>query len=98
MVEPHGLSMRLCCRANQAHLLILAVQTIAARRGKKRAIIAVAHNLIVIGYHLHKNRSNYDDLGRDYFDCIHFDGLKRYLVKRLQQLGHKATLEWMQAV
>ena len=30
---------------------------LAARRGKKRAIIAVAHALIVIGYHLHTNQS-----------------------------------------
>jgi transposase len=53
---------------------------LAARRGKKRAIIAVAHT---IGYHLQKNQSNYDDLGGNYFDRIHSDGLKRYLVKRL---------------
>jgi len=70
---------------------------LAARRGKKRAIIAVAHTLIVIGYHLQKNQSNYEDLGGDYFDRIHSDGLKRYLVKRLQQLGHKVTLEPMEA-
>ena len=42
---------------------------------------AVAHTLIVIGYHLHKNQSNYEDLGGNYFDRIHSDGLKRYLVK-----------------
>ena len=53
----------------------------------------MAHTLIVIGYHLQKNQSNYDDLGGNYFDRIHSDGLKRYLVKRLQQLGHKVTLE-----
>ena len=70
---------------------------LAARRGKKRAIIAVAHTLIVIGYHLQKNKSNYEDLGGNYFDRIHSDGLKRYLVKRLQQLGHKVTLEPMEA-
>src|SRR4249920_1756336 len=35
---------------------------LAARRGKKRAIIAVAHTLIVIAYHLQKNKNNYDDL------------------------------------
>jgi hypothetical protein len=34
---------------------------LAARRGKKRAIIAVANTLIVIGYHLQKNQSNYDE-------------------------------------
>jgi len=70
---------------------------LAARRGKKRAIIAVAHTIIVIGYHLQKNQSNYEDLGGNYFDRIHSDGLKRYLVKRLQQLGHKVTLEPMEA-
>jgi hypothetical protein len=70
---------------------------LAARRGKKRAIIAVAHTLIVIAYHLQKNQSNYDDLGGSYFDRIHSDGLKRYLVNRLQQLGLKVTLEPMEA-
>jgi transposase len=66
---------------------------LAARRGSKRAIIAVAHTLIVIGYYLQKNQSNYEDLGGNYFDRIHSDGLKRYLVKRLEQLGHKVTLD-----
>ena len=70
---------------------------LAARRGKKRAIIAVAHTIIVIGYHVQKNQRNYEDLGGNYFDRIHSDGLKRYLVKRLQQLGHKVTLEPMEA-
>jgi transposase len=65
---------------------------LAARRGSKRAIIAVAHSLIVIGYHLQKNQSNYEDLGGNYFDRIHSDGLKRYLVRRLEQLGHKVSL------
>ncbi len=70
---------------------------LAARRGKKRATIAVAHTLIVIAYHLQKNQSNYDDLGGNYFDRIHSDSLKRYLVKRLEQLGHKVTLEPIEA-
>jgi transposase len=77
--------------------LSLQFRRLAARRGKKRAIIAVAHTIIVIGYHLQKNQSNYEDLGGNYFDRIHSDGLKRYLVKRLQQLGHKVTLEPMEA-
>jgi hypothetical protein len=52
----------------------------------------VAHSLIVIGYYLQRNQSNYEDLGGNYFDRIHSDGLKRhYLVKRLEQLGHKVT-------
>jgi transposase len=70
---------------------------LAARRGSKRAVMAVAHSMIVIGYHLQKNGSRYEDLGGNYFDQVHSDGLKRYLVKRLQQLGQKVTLEPMEA-
>jgi transposase len=70
---------------------------LATRRGKNRAIIAVAHTLIVIADHLQKNKNNCDDLGGTYFDRIHSEGLKRYLVKRLQQLGQKVALEPMEA-
>jgi transposase len=65
---------------------------LASKRGNKRAIIAVAHSLLIIGYYLQEKQSSYDDLGGDYFDRIHADGLKRYLVRRLEQLGHKVTL------
>jgi len=47
------------------------------RRGKKRAIIAVAHTLVVIGYHLQKNHTKYEEIGGNYFDRLHSDGLKR---------------------
>lgn len=65
---------------------------LASKRGKHRAIMAVAHTILVIGYHMHKNRCDYQDLGVDYFDRLHADGLKRYLIKRLEGLGHKVTL------
>ena len=42
---------------------------------------------------MQKNQSNYEDLGGNHFDRIHSDGLRRHLVKRLEQLGHKVTLE-----
>jgi hypothetical protein len=98
MVAPHGLSMRLGCRANQEHLLVLAVQTLSREARQEESRHRRGTYLIVIGYPLQKNQSNYDDLGGNYFDRIHSDGLKRYLVKRLQQVGHKVTLEPMGAV
>jgi transposase len=66
---------------------------LAARRGSKRAIIAVAHSLLVIGYHLQKNCCVYQELGGNYFDRLHAEGLKRHLVKRLESLGLTVTLE-----
>ena len=41
---------------------------IAARRGKKRAAVAVGHSILVIVYHMLKRKVPYQDLGPDYFD------------------------------
>jgi transposase len=65
---------------------------IAARRGKKRAIMAVAHSLLVTIYHMLKTRTPYRELGSNWFDQLNPEKLTRYLVKRLEALGHKVTL------
>ena len=70
---------------------------LAGRRGKKRALVAVAHSLLVIIYHVVKHRSDYEDLGPDYFLQLEPERLKRYLVKRLEQLGYQVELGPKQA-
>jgi transposase len=65
---------------------------LAARRGKKRALVAVGHSLLVIIYHVLKNNVEYHDLGPDYFDKLEPERLRRYLVKRLQHLGFDVAL------
>ena len=65
---------------------------LAARRGKKRALVAVGHSLLGIIYHMLKNQVEYRDLGGDYFDRLEPERLRRYLVKRLQSLGYDVTL------
>jgi transposase len=71
---------------------------LAAKRGRKRAIVAVGHSLLVIGYYLLRKQCFYQDLGADYFDRLNAEGLKRYLVKRLESLGQKVTLEPRESV
>ena len=66
---------------------------LVGRRGKKRALVAVGHSLLVIFYHMLKNGSTYPDLGGDFFDRLEPERLTRYYVKRLESLGHKVTLE-----
>jgi transposase len=66
---------------------------LAGRRGKKRAVIAVAHTLLTVIYHLLKHGTTYAELGADYFDRIDPDRLTRYLVKRLEALGHRVNLD-----
>jgi transposase len=65
---------------------------LAGRRGKKRALMAVAHSLLVIFYHLLKGPVAYRDLGADYFARLHPERLRRCLVKRLEALGYEVSL------
>ncbi len=65
---------------------------IARWRGKKRAIIAVAHKLLVIIYHMLKDNKPYQDLGEDYFDQLDADRIEHRAVQRLEQLGYNVTL------
>ncbi len=65
---------------------------LAARRGKKRALMAVGHSILVILYHLLKEGRPYVDLGANYLDQLDPQGLIRYHVKRLESLGHTVTL------
>lgn len=73
--------------------LVAQFRRLAARRGVKRATMAVAHTILVIAYHMLKNRCQYQELGGDYFDRLRGDGLKRYYLKRLKQLGLSVTVE-----
>jgi len=66
---------------------------IAARRGRKKAIMAVAHSILVIAYHLVKNQETYRELGGDYFDKRKPQTIARRLVRRLEKLGYCVTLE-----
>jgi len=65
---------------------------LAGKRGKKRALLAVGHSLLVIIYHVLKNNVEYCDLGPNYFDRLDPERMRRYLVKRLQSLGFDVTL------
>jgi transposase len=66
---------------------------LAARRGVKRAVTAVAHTMLIIGYHMLKTGKPYHELGGDYLEQINKDQLQRYFVKRLQRLGLTVTVE-----
>ncbi len=71
---------------------------LAGRRGKKRALVALGHTMLVIIYHLLKDQTTYRELGPDYFDRLDTQRLTRTLVRRLERLGHKVTLEAQQPV
>lgn len=67
---------------------------IAGRRGRKRAGVAVGHSILVIAYHMLDRRQPYTDLGSDYFTTrLSAQAHTRRLVRQLEALGHKVTIE-----
>jgi transposase len=66
---------------------------LAARRGKKRALLAVGHSILVIIYHILKKHVDYHNLGADFFDRLEPERLKRYLVRRLEHLGFDVSIK-----
>jgi transposase len=65
---------------------------IARRRGKPRAMLAVAHSLLVSIYHMLRDQVPYQDLGPDYLDHLHAHRLERHHVRRLEALGFQVLL------
>lgn len=101
--EPDPFCPDLLCQVAQAigrtsgSYLAAMYHRLARRRGKGRAILAVAHSVLVILYHLLRDHKPYTDLGADYFDKLDAKRLQRQHVRRLEQLGYSVTLTPMPA-
>jgi transposase len=65
---------------------------LAARRGSKKAIMAVAHSILVMAYHMILHKKPYREAGADYFDRLKPQVIARRLVRRLQALGYSIEL------
>jgi len=65
---------------------------LSGRRGKKRAIVAVAHSILTDTYHILKEGVSYRELGGAHFDRLNHDRIRRYHVRRLQDLGYPVAL------
>ena len=63
------------------------------RRGKKRAIVAVAHSIIVSVYYMLARHETYRDLGDNYFDERKKAAVVNRLTRRLSKLGYSVRLE-----
>ena len=63
-----------------------------ARRGYKRAAVAIAHKILVSIYHMLSQQVGYNDLGDLYLDKLNKHHLTRNLVHRLERLGYDVTL------
>jgi len=81
--------------AARARRSYLAAQyhRLAARRGRKKALVAVGHTILTIAYYLLTRDAEYRDLGPLHFDQRDPQRLSRRLVRRLEALGYTVTLD-----
>jgi transposase len=66
---------------------------LAARRGKNRATMAVAHTILTTIYYMLRRGTRYQDLGPNYFDERDRQAAVRRTIHRLERLGYRVTLE-----
>ena len=66
---------------------------LAARRGRAKAAVAVAHSILIIAYHMLTEGTAYCDLGANYFDERDRQAVQRRLVHRLEGLGYTVSLQ-----
>ncbi len=65
---------------------------IAARRGNKRAAVAVGHSILVIYYHMLTTGEPYQEKGANYFAELDRHHAERRATKQLERLGYQVTL------
>ena len=62
---------------------------LSSRMGSKKALVAIAHKMLIAIWHILKNKVSYKDLGADYLNQGRKDKIVRHYIKKLQQMGYE---------
>lgn len=84
-----------CARAairNKDSYFYAKYSKIASRRGGNRALIAVAHSMLLAIYHILKDKQQFKDLGSNYFTTINAEKIKNRNIRSLESLGFEVNL------
>jgi transposase len=65
---------------------------IKRHRGHNKAVVAVAHQILQICYHVMQQGTDYQELGPDYFDRRHRERTVKRHIRQLEQLGYQVML------
>lgn len=65
---------------------------LGSRRGKQKAVVALAHSILVIVYMVMSRQEAFKELGGNYFDERERQAVEKRLVRRLEQLGYQVSL------
>ena len=94
--KPLGAALNQAAHAasrTQGTYLSAQYHRLAGRRGKKKALVAVAHSILVIADHLIQRQEPYRELGGNYFDQRRPEATAKRLLKRLEQLGYAVQIQ-----
>ena len=82
-------------RAGRSHPNFFSARyrRLAARRGSKRAAMAVAHSMLLAIYRMLSDGAHFHDLGPHFHDEQRRERVVRRSVQRLQELGYRVTIE-----
>lgn len=67
--------------------------SLVPRRGKKRALIAVGHKILIAAYHILKDKVEYKELGADYLESRRKQKSADRYVKKLKELGYNIEIK-----
>jgi hypothetical protein len=87
LAHGYGAATRLCC------YLAAFFYRKAGKHGIRKAIVATAHRLLVIAFCILRERTEYREIGGDYFDQLHPERTRNRLVRRLERLGYEVILQ-----
>jgi transposase len=77
----------------QGTYLAAVYRRLAARRGKLKAIVAVAHRILIAAYHILRKQQPYQDLGANYLPEHRQERVLSRLCRQFQQLGYQVSLQ-----
>jgi transposase len=83
----------MCAAKKKGSFLSDKYWRLRARRGPKKAAVAIAHKILVAAYHMLARKADYRDLGPGYVDRAATAGVKRKLVDRLERMGYRVYLD-----
>jgi len=68
-------------------------KSLVGRRGKKKAVIAVGHKILIAAYFIMKNKVGYNELGEEYLNNFRRDKLINYYKNQLQKLDPNVNFD-----
>jgi transposase len=72
-------------------------KSLVGRRGKKKAIIAIGHKILIAAYFIIKDKVEYKELGEDYLNNFRKDKLIAYYKKQIERLDPNLEFDKVEA-